>query len=203
MGTNVILDIIGSTIIGGILLLTLFRLADRATESTFNRPGDLTIQQNLTSVVKVIENDFRKVGYCAKWQKIPDPTKAIIMGDTSKITFLTDSDKDGNRDGNVDTLSYYLGPTSELIYTANPRDRFLYRVINNEAPVKISLGVTQFKLTYYDAMKNIITPPVSSNSGVFTIQIDVAVENVESYNQKYSSVFWRQIRLVARNLRNR
>lgn len=199
MGTNVILDIMGSIIIGGILLITLFRLSDRATESTYNKTGDLTVQQNIAAVVKVLENDFRKIGYCADWKKIPNPAKAIILADNDKIKFLTDV----NRDGNVDTIFYYIGPTSELIYTANPRDRFLYRVVNNEKPSKVNLGVTHFQLVYYDVEKDVIPTPIFANGGIYTIQIDVAVEDIEAYDQKYSQVFWRQLKLIARNLKNR
>jgi hypothetical protein len=199
MGTNVILDIMGSIIIGGILMITLFRLSDRATESTYNKSGDLTIQQNIATVVRILENDFRKIGYCADWTKIPDPTKSIVSADSNKIKFLTDVDKNGT----IDTMSYYIGPTSELIYSANPRDRFLYRVVNSETPAKVNLGVTQFSLVYYNVNKDIIPTPIAVPGEIYTIQISVAVENVEAYDQKYSQVFWRQIRLVARNLKNR
>ena len=198
MGANVILDIMGSIVIGGILMLTLFRLSDRATESTYNKMGDLTIQQNIATVVSILEHDFRKIGYCANWTKIPNPAKSIIYADSNKIKYLTDVD----RNGIVDTMSYYIGPASELIYTANPRDRFLYRVVNNETPVKVNLGVTQFQLVYYNFNKNIIPSPVAVPGEIYTIQISVAVEDVEAYDQKYSQVFWRQIRLVARNLKN-
>lgn len=199
MGTNVILDIMGSMIIGGILLMTLFRMSDRATESTYNKTGDLIIQQNIATVVRTLEYDFRKIGYCAEWTKIPNPSKSIIFADKDKVKFLTDVD----RDGEVDTMYYYIGPASELIYTANPRDRFLYRVVNNEKPVKVNLGVTQFDLVYYNVNKEIIPAPVAVPGEIYTIQISVAVENIEAYDQKYSQVFWRQIRLVARNLKNR
>ena len=199
MGTNVFLDIIGSVIIGGILLITLFRLSGRATENTYNKSGDLTIQQNIASIVRVFENDFRKIGYCADWKKMPDPQKSIILADVDKFKFLADIDKNGT----MDTIYYYIGPTSELIYTANPRDRFLYRVVNSEKPAQVNLGVTQFSLTYYDVSKDLIKPPIYANGGLYTIQVDLAVENVEAYNQKYSTVFWRQIRLVAKNLKYR
>ena len=199
MGTNVILDIMGSIIIGGILLITLFRMSDRATESTYSKTGDLTIQQNIATVVRVLEYDFRKIGYCADWTKIPNPTKSIILADKDKIKYLTDVDKDGN----VDTMYYYLGPTAELIYTANPRDRFLYRVVNSEKPAKVNLGVTQFELVYYNVNKQIISTPVKVPGEIYNIQISVAVEDIEAYDQKYSQVFWRQIRLVAKNLKNR
>ena len=199
MGTNVILDIMGSIIIGGILMITLFRMSDRATESTYNKTGDLTIQQNIATVVSIIEYDFRKIGYCADWIKIPNPAKSIVFADKDKVKYLTDVD----RNGIVDTMSYYIGPTSELIYTANPRDRFLYRVINNEKPVKVNLGVTQFNLVYYNFFKDVIPTPVTNPGEIYTIQISVAVEDVEAYDKKYSQVFWRQLRLVARNLKNR
>ena len=199
MGTNVILDIMGSMVIGGILLITLFRMSDRATESTYNKMGDLTIQQNIATVVSILEYDFRKIGYCADWTKIPDPAKSIIFADKDKIKYLTDVD----RNGTVDTMSYYIGPTSELIYTANPRDRFLYRVVNNEKPVKVNLGVTQFNLSYFNVNKDSIPSPVAVPGEIYNIQISIAVEDIEAYDQKYSQVFWRQLRLGARNLKNR
>ncbi len=199
MGTNVILDIMGSMIIGGILMITLFRVSDRATERTYNNSGDLTNQQNIAAVVRTLEYDFRKIGYCADWTQIPNPSKSIIFAKSDGIKFLTDVD----RDGKVDTMYYYIGPASELIYTANPRDRFLYRVVNNEKPVKVNLGVTQFDLVYFNVDKEIIPVPISVLGEIYTIQISVAVEDIEAYDQKYSQVFWRQIRLVAKNLKNR
>jgi len=199
MGTNVILDIMGSMIIGGILLMTLFRLSDRATERTYSQSGDLIIQQNVATVVSILEYDFRKIGYCADWTKIPDPTKSIILADSNKIKFLTDVDKNKT----VDTMYYYIGPPSELIYTANPRDRFLYRVVNNEKPAKVNLGVTYFNLVYYNSNKDIITTPVAVPGEIRSIQISLAVEDIEAYNQKYSQVFWRQIKMSAKNLKNR
>lgn len=199
MGTNVILDIMGSMIIGGILIMTLFRLSDRATERTYSQSGDLTIQQNVATVVSILEYDFRKIGYCADWTKIPDPTKSIILADSNKIKFLTDVDKNKT----VDTMFYYIGPPSELIYTANPRDRFLYRVVNSEKPVKVNLGVTYFNLVYYNSNKDIIKTPVAVPGEIRSLQISLAVEDIEAYNQKYSKVFWRQIRMSAKNLKNR
>jgi hypothetical protein len=199
MGTNVILDIMGSMIIGGILMITLFRVSDRAIERTYNNSGDLTNQQNIAAVVRTLEYDFRKIGYCADWTQIPNPSKSIIFAKSDGIKFLTDVD----RDGKVDTMYYYIGPASELIYTANPRDRFLYRVVNNEKPVKVNLGVTQFDLVYFNVDKEIIPVPISVLGEIYTIQISVAVEDIEAYDQKYSQVFWRQIRLVAKNLKNR
>jgi len=110
MGFNVLLDIIGSVIIGGMLLLILFRLNDSVTENTFNYTGELSSQQNLAVVVQILESDFRKIGYCADWKKISDPSKSIVEADSNKIKFITDILPDGVPDGNIDTVTYYLDP---------------------------------------------------------------------------------------------
>lgn len=199
MGFSTLLDIISSTVIGGMLLLILFRLNDTAVENTYMYGGELVVQENLVSVVTVLEHDFRKIGYCKNWENIPDPSQAILEADTTKIKFLTDVDNDAN----VDTMYYYLGLASELSMTPNPRDRPLYRVVNNATPVKVNLGVTQFELKYFDALGNPISFPVTVPGEIYTMQINITVEDVAGYDQQYSSSFWRQIRLVARNLKNR
>ena len=201
MGFSDILDLAGSILIGGLIMLILFRMNDAAVENVYNNGGELSLQQNLSVTAKVLEDDFRRIGYCTDWTKIPDPSKSILLADSSRIKFLTDVDENGV----VDTLYYYLGPTSELTQTPNPRDRFLYRVINSPttSPKAANLGVTQFKLLYFDALGDTLDFPIAVPSQVYTLEINLTVENVAGYNQKYSSAFWRQIRLVARNLKNR
>ncbi|MGA8265624.1 MAG: hypothetical protein WB779_14370 [Ignavibacteriaceae bacterium] len=199
MGSNVILDIVGSILVGGLVLLMMFRLNAQATSNLYNSSSELNIQLAMTSVVHVMEGDFRKIGYCKDWDKISDPTEAIIYADTSSIKFLTDI----NDNGNVDTLSYYLGPTSELSNTANPRDRLLYRVVNSETPKSSDVGITIFRLTYFDALGNLLSTPVNPPGLIHTIQIDVQVENSEPIDSVYTTAFWRQIKLSSKNLQNR
>jgi hypothetical protein len=199
MGFTTILDILASIIIGGILMMITWRLSDAATEKTYNNSGELSLQQNLATVAQILENDFRKIGYCADWNNFPDPSKAIVFADTSNIIYLTDIDLDSD----MDSIRYYLGPTSELSSTPNPRDRLLYRVLNHESPLASNLGVTQFKMVYFDALGDTINPPITAAGSITSIEINLSVESVTAYDQKYSSAFWRQIRLVARNLRNR
>ncbi len=199
MGFSTLIDIMGAMVVGGMLLMILLRLNDASVENTFTNGGELIVQQNLVEVVKLLEHDFRKIGYCADWNKIPNPAKSIIAADSSSITFLTDVDSDSN----VDTMRYYLGPASELAHTPNPRDRMLYRVVNNATPKGSNLGVTQFKLVYFNALGNEISLPITMPGEIYTMQINITVENSAAYADQYSSAFWRQIRLAARNLRNR
>jgi hypothetical protein len=199
MGFSTILDILGSMIIGGILLNITLSLNDAATEKTYNNSTELSLQENMATVAQMLETDFRKIGFCADWNKFPDPSKAIVYADQSSIKYLTDLDSDTN----MDSIRYYLGPTSELLSTPNPRDRMLYRVANNEAPLTSNLGVTQFRLVYFDALGDTIAPPITTPGLINSIEINLSVESVAAYDTSYSSAFWRQIRLVARNLRNR
>lgn len=199
MGFSTLIDILGSALIGGILFLILLRMNDAAVKNSYINGGELIIQTNLVEVVSLLEHDFRKIGYCSDWNKIPNPALSILSADSTNISFLTDVDSDGN----VDTMQYYLGPASELTVTPNPRDRLLYRVVNNQTPVGANLGVTQFKLTYFNALGNQINFPILIPGEINSLQIDIKVENTAGYENEYTAAFWRQVRLAARNLRNR
>ncbi len=199
MGIASLFDIVGSTIIGGVLLLTLFRMNHTATQNTYNFSGELIVQENLVTTVEVLEYDLRKIGYCENPFKIPNPARAILYGDSSRIKYLTDIDFDGN----VDTVEYYLGPASELSGTPNPNDKMLDRLING-APAAVNLGVTEFKIKYYGALGNELSPPLSIvPTGIMSLEVNVSVENTAAYNEEYRFAFWRQMRLASRNLNNR
>lgn len=194
MGYAALLDIVGSILVGGLLLLTLFRMNDNASQNTFNFSGELIVQENLIASIEVLEYDLRKIGYCENPFLI-NPSRAILFADSTQIRFLTDEDFDGN----LDTMEYFLGSTSELTITPNPDDKLLYRIING-VPSSVNLGVTQFKMKYFDVFNNEIPIPVSAPTGIVSMQVDVSVENTAAYNEEYRFAFWRQVRLSSRNL---
>jgi hypothetical protein len=199
MGTNVILDVIGSILIAGVLMLSIFRLQNSSTEDLYRGTGNLTAQTNLATVVQILETDFRRIGYCADWQQIPVPTEAILYADSNSINFLTDVD--GN--GNIDTMHYYFDPATDIPSTPNPRDRYLYRVVNSQTPNGVNMGVTQFSMEFYNSLGTKLNFPIADPREIYSMQIDITVEDVSAYDEKYQTVFWRQIRMAARNLFNR
>jgi len=214
MGSQVIIDLIGSMILFGWLLLTSLRVSTANAENMQTYGGELLVQENLVEVTKLLEYDFRKIGFCLEPNKIPDPTKSIVLADSTRIKFLSDVDMTGTGpDGNIDSIYYYLGPTSELASTQNPRDRLLYRVINAQPAKGANLGVTQFRLAYFDAQGNTLTFPITGLNlqKIQTIQISLILENVTAaelvetapINMQFSSAFWQQMRLSSRNYRNR
>lgn len=201
-------------VFGSIMLITL-RINASTAENIQMFRDDLLVQQNLVEITRLLEYDFKKIGYCKDPSKIPDPTKAIRYADSVKIIFLTDfaTTSDMKGDGNLDSLSYYVGPISEADATPNQHDRLLYRVENNSTPQGVNLGVTQFDLQYFDAMKNKLAVPVANPGLIQYMQITIQVEslaaadtllaNTASFDRSYQSAYWRQVRLVAKNLRNR
>jgi type II secretory pathway component PulJ len=79
MGTSTILDVIGSILIAGILMLSIFRLSNNSTEDLYRGTGSLTAQTNLATVVQILENDLRRIGYCADWKKFQFPRKQYFL----------------------------------------------------------------------------------------------------------------------------
>jgi type II secretory pathway component PulJ len=225
MGFTTLLDIVGSTVIGGLLLIILMRMNMTSSQNNYDYTGERIVQQNLVDVVQLLEYDFRKIGYCKGQNQTPIvQSKAILQADSTSITYQTDlpiitsplSDLQYG-DGVIDTVHYYIGPTSELSSTPNPRDRILYRVVNHDTPKGSDLGITRFHLTYYDALGNQLgttsnplpsTPPLL----IASIQIEVAVENstavIDTTGGKvaYSwekRAMWKQIRLSQKNFSKR
>jgi hypothetical protein len=91
----------------------------------------------------------------------------------------------------------------DITATPNPRDRYLYRLINGESPVDVNMGITEFKMEFYNALGTKLSFPISEPREIYSMQIDITVEDVAAYDEKYQTVFWRQIRMAARNLFNR
>lgn len=199
MGFSVMLDIIGATIIGGLLMLTIFRLTAKGQEAQITYGNDKSLQSEMVNVGRIIEEDFRKIGYCADPTKVSDTTKFVISADSSSLKFMSDFDRNGTKD----YIHYYLGPTSELAGTVNPRDRILYRVINGGTPFIVSTHTTNFYIKYFDALHQTLTTPVGAPTLIAFMEVSFQLEDAEAYNQQYSSAYWEQIRLTSRNLAKR
>jgi len=202
MGFSTLIDIMGAAILGGILLIMVNSLNERAVETNMIYGNDKLLQMEVVQLADLIETDFRKIGYCEDPSKISDSTDLIISADTSQIKFITDL----NRDGNLDTLEYYISSTSVLSNTKNPRDRILYRKFSDypyEKSLIVSSNITHFYLRYFDALSDEISSPVTSPSLIAYMEISFKVEDSEAYDEQYSEAYWQQVRLTSRNLGKR
>ncbi len=199
MGAQVVIDLLGSAVIGGIIILTMNQVQGKAVDQTGFYSVTRVTQKNLVSIAKIVEYDFRKMGY-----GVIDPTKAVLQADTSSITFLGDY----NRNLIMDTIKYWLGPTTDLLNTPNPNDRILYRRVNHNSPYLLDYGVTRFRLDYFNQDMQKVT--LLAATKVVEIKLEVQSQfplyndNQEVANtaQKdyYPTAFWKQTRLTSRNL---
>ena len=179
------IELAGSFIIGGMILLSILSLnADIMETATLNNLGTHA-QKNVTTIVSILEYDLRKIGY-----RVPSGTIAITALSDTTIAFLGDVDNDSN----VDSISFYLSPKSEPSETLNPNDRYLYRRINGTAN-DVALGITNWTLTYYDISGSVTVTPANVRS----IRISFTVETMIPFDTTYGSARW-EGRFTPKNL---
>jgi hypothetical protein len=205
MGTSSLLDVVGSFVFGGILLLMGLQLNAGANEARAVYSINYNLQSNLTTLVGMIEIDFRKIGYCRDWRKLPDPSLSILTADSNRIKFLCDFDNNSA----VDTVTYRIGPPSELANTPNPFDCYLYRKVNSYAEQRFNLGLTQFRFTYKNVLDDTLFFPIADPRNVYYMILTIGVSSAQPYKMEYMNdpsryqVLWKQMRLVTKNLKNR
>jgi hypothetical protein len=196
---SIILDIIGSIIIAGYVLLMGMQLNETILGNATATMTNLNVQESMGELVRNLEYDFRKIGY-----HVVDPKMCIAIADTSHIKFYADMD----RNGTIDSVEWWAG--EPLTFLPNPAVRVLYRKFNgDDAGGAGGLGVTQFHLRYFNVSGQEI-PPLSSwlYSQIWIIEISLRVESpyqvqatVNVENSEYMAAYWRQTRLASRNIK--
>ncbi len=164
---NQLQDLIGSMIIGGIIILMLVSFNGNVMQSAAIQTFKTNVQGNLTTVTDIMEYDFRKMGYRVS----PTNDSAITYADTSKIVFKGDF----NNDGSIDTLQYYLD-TVKASLTPNPSDKVLHRKLNGLTTQSFYVGISKFFLQYFDsADKPIAATPIASTSSIKSVKVAISI----------------------------
>lgn len=202
---NEIFDYISSVLMGGMLMVNVLTANDIATETYSVYEGDMTVQEMLVTTVQVLEGEFRNMGY-----GVPEAERSVLGADSTSITFLIDLAQDG---APLDTVRYFTGTCSELSYTENERDHFVYRTVNGASGMKIGV-VTLFRLRYITMAGDQLATPVPTDrlSEIHEVEITLEVQNpyavhgagasgVGSSNMLHSSSYWQQTRLASQNSR--
>jgi len=181
------LDLIGSFVFGSLLGLNVLRMNADMMDHSFKASLSYIAQSSAVTIGQIVEEDLRKVGYGVSGT-------AISLADSAELEFLADLDGDSE----ADTLHYYLGTAEEASATLNPEDRVLYRALNNGTPQKIDLGVTEFRLSYFDADGDSLALPVTVGD-IRHIRLDMVVESAVPYDTTYARAFLR-LRVAPKNL---
>jgi len=185
MGSH--LNLIGSIIIGGMMLLIINNYNSSLSQTSHERTLDAITTYSASGIAKLIEYDFNRMGL-----RVPQATTVIRRADSSRITFLSDIDNNGN----IDSLKYILSVPDSASSTYNPRDRLLYRIMNNEPMRDAALGVTRFRIRYFDWDGHTTTDVTQMRS----FEITLRVESVVPYDTVYSAFYW-QTKICPPNLR--
>jgi hypothetical protein len=170
-----ILDLIGSFIIGGLLMMMILRVNTNYSQQSIEDRLELMVQENLTELIEEIEYDFRKIGY-----GVTVGTPVIMTVDTSAIGFRADLDNDGT----VDIVAYNLSLPA-VPGTVNPRDRILTRSVNGQT-IASSLGIVDFQITAYD-ISGIAT---TTTTAIKSIEYYLEVESPFPVDSVFANSIW-------------
>ena len=181
---NILLDLMGSTIIGALIVSMLINFNMYQSNSIISSDSELQLQQNAKTLAEILNHDFRKIGYRY------DNT-AFVEADSERISFYSDVD----RDGNIELVTYMLGDTTEVSGTTNPRDRILYRIADNDTISGPSLGLTKAKFSYFNGSGVATITP----SDIHYVKAELWIEAVEPVDGKYPFTYWELI-INPRNL---
>lgn len=194
MGFTTIIDILGATIIGGIVLMNLVKMNSNVIQNESMFGHDKNLQVDVVILATIMDRDFGLLGYCGDYTKM-DST-AIIYGDSISIRFLADVDNNGT----FDTLYYYTSDTTALSHTPNPRDKILYRQLNSNPPFVVANNITEFNLKYLDTFANEQSIPIDLTKIVNYVRIAFKVEDPFAYDEEYTEALWRRLTVTANNL---
>lgn len=187
-----IYDVIGSILIGGIVLLMLLQFNSSVMEGAAVQTFNSVVQSNITAVGELIEYDFRKMGY-----RVPVlADSSIVYADSLRITFKGDIDNNGT----LERVTYAFNPALKSNHQ-NPKARVLTRTINGTASQNIDLGITRFRMKFYDRNKTLLAAsPVPAPSKIAVIEILMDMESTAPYDGKYQGCTWQRT-LVPKNLK--
>ncbi len=171
MGT--IMDLLGSTIIGGMLLLLVLKLNLFMSESSYSSDTELRLQQNTKTLAEIMNSDFRKIGY-----KVD--TTPILNAKIDRFKFVGDLEPPGQiGHGTIDTVEYFLEDSSFSAGTTNLHDIILVRVLNNKDTTDgPSLGLVKLQFSYLDS----ISTPTTNPADIRYIKTEMWVQPTEARN---------------------
>lgn len=181
---STILDIIGSTFIGGILLLLILKTNLFITNASYASDNELKMQQNAKTLAEILNYDFRKIGY-------KNAGVSIITAEKEHFKFIGDLQRPGESGyGIIDTVDYFVRDSTYSSGTLNPNDIVLVRVVNGSDSIAgPSLGLVKINFSYLDSL----SIPTNILSKIKYIKTELWVEPTEPVNNfitgKQDSVF--------------
>lgn len=187
------LDLVGSVMLFGILILTIGRVQTNLNTAMYENTFTLITQRNAVELARQIEFDIPKIGYHATTEKIKS-------ADSTKIKFRGDVQNNNI----VDEIEYRIGTVADASGTPNPIDFPLYRK-DRFGEITQLWGMTHFKLEYFNMAYQKLATPVVSDSlpKIYAIRITFIIEGREpagsAIDTTYYSITWQKL-IYPRNM---
>ncbi len=142
---SALLDILGSTFIGGMILLLIIKLNLYSTSVSYNSDNELKLQQNAKTIAEILNHDLRKIGY-------NHTGTAILVADSTRLKYYADINAPGTTGhGTVDVVEYTVLDSTYATGTSNTRDIVVTRVVNSTDSITgPSLGLVKLRFSYFN-----------------------------------------------------
>lgn len=207
------IDLLGSMVIGGLLMLMAMTSLDAGVQHFVNFNADAIVQNELASLSEIMQNDLRKMGY-----NVPEAQQdqIIQVADSTRLRFLTHL----NTDANPDTIEYQVQvydtldfvDTSLVLYAVNRRVQLAgsgatvtqVGTIANHAVFRY-LNQSGQEVTYIPATKMVEVTMIAFKPDVYIndeyLMAQNAEERMEALRELMKESYWRQTRVISKNLR--
>jgi hypothetical protein len=191
------IDFINSSLIFGILMLTIARVQSNINTVLYQNQHNVTTQTNAVELARQLEFDLAKVGYHVV------SGQHILLADSTMIRYFADVDNNLV----LSQVQYSIGDISQAGFTENSRDFPLFRTVGANT-VQQNFGVTFFKFTYYDSVYSKIPTPITTAVNlekIRAINVSFRVESPDpvytDYDTSWAAVTWEKM-ILPRNLYN-
>ena len=175
------LNLIGSFIIGGLLLISILTLSTHLTSKSQSTIMSEIAQSNITEFGRVVEYDFNKIGYGVGAK--------IISADSSSIRFLADLNNDLNNGGTIDSVNYSTIANGSLIK--------IVRRTSLDQSNAFRFEAADFNIQGFDSNGNPTTNPSQIKSIRVSIVLDKEFRMLDETDQ--IGAFWSR-RFFPKNL---
>lgn len=190
------LDIIGSTLIAGLVLLLVIKLNLFMSNSGQFSDNELRLQQNSKTMAEMLSHDLRKIGYM-------NNGTSIVTANEKHIKFLADMDAPGTAGhGTIDIVEYYLGDSTEATGTSNLRDKVLYRIMNETDTIGgPTLGLVNLKFSYLNgnAIPTAVLDSIRYIKAEFWVEPTEQITNFVTGNKDSIFTYW-ELTIYPRNI---
>ncbi len=177
---SVLTDMVGSFIVGGIVLLMIIGFRMNLSTTAQNHVENQGVQETLRSTTEILEYDLRKIGY-----RVPKGTSPIRYINDSTIVFYGDFDNSGA----YDSMRYYFRSVQPHT-AANQHVGTFYRVLNNAKPRAIDCGMTRFRIAWYDKDGN-ANP--SNLAGIRSLRVSLNMESDFPIDSTWTGGGWSRL----------